>query len=166
MEERPLQCYKCLHRGHVRAQCKSEIDRTGNCYRCGARGHRARDCEAPEYCALCAEKGRPTARRIGGKSYPSSPKHMGMVTEEKSLAHRRDLRTPETNRTVEEIRNQARGEELDSTPLTQRRRDQEIGMQIEVVEVTELSRKKAMQIHCEIKTLHGAKSVTSLTTRL
>jgi hypothetical protein len=33
---RGTQCYRCLETGHVRRNCKSEIDRSDRCYRCGA----------------------------------------------------------------------------------------------------------------------------------
>lgn len=43
---RPLQCFKCLEGGHVRAHCPNNIDRSETCYRYGVLGHRARDCES------------------------------------------------------------------------------------------------------------------------
>ncbi|EFN90171.1 Gag-Pol polyprotein, partial [Harpegnathos saltator] len=46
LQGRPLQCYKCLERGHVQQNCTSNKDRKDNCYRCGEPGHLARDCEA------------------------------------------------------------------------------------------------------------------------
>jgi hypothetical protein len=51
---RPLQCFKCLELGHVRATCVSTVDRSHLCYRCGETGHRARGCpaSAPK-CPLC-----------------------------------------------------------------------------------------------------------------
>ncbi|XP_033363348.1 uncharacterized protein LOC117241589 [Bombus vosnesenskii] len=44
--KRPLQCFRCLELGHVRATCVSGEDRGHLCYRCGGSGHRARDCPA------------------------------------------------------------------------------------------------------------------------
>ena len=38
---RPLQCFKCLELGHVRATCVSAVDRGHLFYRCGESGHRA-----------------------------------------------------------------------------------------------------------------------------
>ncbi|EFN89590.1 Gag-Pol polyprotein, partial [Harpegnathos saltator] len=46
LDARPLQCFKCLERGHVQSNCNSDIDRRQNCYRCGEKGHLAQDCEA------------------------------------------------------------------------------------------------------------------------
>jgi len=52
LPERPLRCYKCWGKEHVRATCTSTEDRTGACYRCGENGHAARDCRAPVRCAI------------------------------------------------------------------------------------------------------------------
>ncbi|XP_024889558.1 uncharacterized protein LOC112465963 [Temnothorax curvispinosus] len=59
LEQRPLQCFRCLEGGYVRAQCRSEIDRSGQCYRCGEPGHRAQNCAAPLRCPLCFKEGAP-----------------------------------------------------------------------------------------------------------
>jgi hypothetical protein len=42
--KRPLQCFKCLELGHVRATCVSTVDRSHLCYRCGEAGHRGSKC--------------------------------------------------------------------------------------------------------------------------
>lgn len=65
--KRPLQCYKCLELGHVRATCVSTVDRGHLCYRCGGSGHRARGCpaSAPK-CPLCESLGAPANHRMGG----------------------------------------------------------------------------------------------------
>jgi hypothetical protein len=44
--KKPLQCFKCLELGHVRATCVSIVGRSHLCYRCGEAGHRARGCPA------------------------------------------------------------------------------------------------------------------------
>jgi len=61
LEKRPLQCFRCLEKGHVRAQCGNAPDRTAQCYRCGTPGHIARDCTAPTKCSVCADIGRPAS---------------------------------------------------------------------------------------------------------
>lgn len=65
--KRPLQCFKCLELGHVRATCVSGVDRGHLCYRCGGSGHRARGCpaSAPK-CPLCESLGAPANHRMGG----------------------------------------------------------------------------------------------------
>jgi hypothetical protein len=64
--KRPLQCFKCLELGHIRATCVSTMDRSHLCYRCGEAGHRARGCpaSAPK-CPLCELLGAPAAHRMG-----------------------------------------------------------------------------------------------------
>ncbi|XP_070171493.1 uncharacterized protein [Polyergus mexicanus] len=65
LDRRPLQCFKCLERGHVQQHCSSPIDRRGCCYRCGESGHLARDCAGRVRCPICAGLGRPADHRVG-----------------------------------------------------------------------------------------------------
>ncbi|XP_033362398.1 uncharacterized protein LOC117240485, partial [Bombus vosnesenskii] len=69
MPKRPLQCFRCLELGHVRATCVSGEDRGHLCYRCGGSGHRARECpaSAPK-CPLCESLGAPANHRMGGEA--------------------------------------------------------------------------------------------------
>lgn len=73
LEARPLQCFKCLRRGHVRAQCPFEEDRTGTCYRWGLNGHTAKRCNNQPCCALCKAAGRQADHRLGGKACKATP---------------------------------------------------------------------------------------------
>lgn len=68
LETRPLQCFKCLGKGHVRAQCPGTEDRSTACYRCGCPGHLARDCARPVTCPVCLDLGRPAAHRAGSRA--------------------------------------------------------------------------------------------------
>lgn len=68
LEDRPLQCYKCLEGGHVRARCPNKIDRSGNCYRCGQEGHQAKNCVAPVHCSVCSDRNLPSNHRTGRKA--------------------------------------------------------------------------------------------------
>lgn len=68
LEARPLQCFKCLEGGHVRARCPNAIDHSGKCYRCGEEGHAARHCEAAVNCPVCTDKGLPANHRAGSKA--------------------------------------------------------------------------------------------------
>jgi len=65
LPNRALRCFKCWGKGHIRAACTSEEDRTDCCYRCGSRGHPARECTAPAKYVICAEAGRPAIHRAG-----------------------------------------------------------------------------------------------------
>ncbi|XP_011858908.1 PREDICTED: uncharacterized protein LOC105556426, partial [Vollenhovia emeryi] len=68
LEARPMRCHRCLERGHTRAMCSSEGDRSGRCYRCGEAGHTSRDCRSAPKCPLCTDKGRPAKHVLGAKS--------------------------------------------------------------------------------------------------
>jgi hypothetical protein len=65
--KRPLQYYKCLELGHVRATCVSTAERGHLCYRCGGSGQRAiaSPASAPS-CPLCQSLGAPVNHRMGG----------------------------------------------------------------------------------------------------
>lgn len=79
LEQRPLQCFKCLEGGHVRSRCPNSTDRSDLCYRCGAPGHLARDCTQTKVrCPLCEDLGRPSNHRVGSKACPPSRKKKGV----------------------------------------------------------------------------------------
>lgn len=77
LEKRPLQCFRCMEKGHVKAQCCGEVDRSKRCYRCGNPGHAARDCTAPEHCPVCADLGRPAGHRAGSRICKAPKKKKG-----------------------------------------------------------------------------------------
>ncbi|EFN82477.1 hypothetical protein EAI_09436, partial [Harpegnathos saltator] len=58
LEDRPLQCCKCLHFGHMAATCQTENGLAGRCFRCGGAGHVAQGCAAAVRCPLCDKEGR------------------------------------------------------------------------------------------------------------
>lgn len=72
LEPRPLQCFKCLEGGHVRAQCKSNTDRSSRCYRCGKDGHKAQECNEAPKCPVCTDLGRPANHRAGNRACTSA----------------------------------------------------------------------------------------------
>lgn len=65
LKGRPVQCFKCWEFGHVRFACKSPVDRSGLCFKCGVSGHPARECGAVPRCAICSDRGRDCAHRVG-----------------------------------------------------------------------------------------------------
>nr|XP_034195327.1 uncharacterized protein LOC117611491 [Osmia lignaria] len=71
---RPLQCFRCLEKGHVRQRCTCEVDRSDRCYVCGESGHKASSCSATPRCPLCTDLGRPAGHRLGAKSCALNPR--------------------------------------------------------------------------------------------
>jgi hypothetical protein len=83
--KRPLQCFRCLEIGHVRATCPSAVDRSNLCHRCGKEGHMARTCTAVRpNCPLCEALGVPAEHRMGGSAC-APPK-----TSKRTKKNRRD----------------------------------------------------------------------------
>jgi len=65
LKSRPIQCYRCWGKGHLRAQCRADIDLSKTCYRCGTEGHPAAECKNEVACALCKLQGRSSEHRVG-----------------------------------------------------------------------------------------------------
>lgn len=55
LKARPVQCYRYWASGHLKSECKLNIDRVGACFRCGERGHPARQCVNIAHCVVCQE---------------------------------------------------------------------------------------------------------------
>ncbi|XP_011884103.1 PREDICTED: actin cytoskeleton-regulatory complex protein pan1-like [Vollenhovia emeryi] len=70
LDARPLVCFRCLERGHVRQQCRNPVDRSGTCYRCGQEGHKAQECTAVPQCSVCVSRGLPAKHKAGGAACP------------------------------------------------------------------------------------------------
>ncbi|XP_026327990.1 uncharacterized protein LOC113236198 [Hyposmocoma kahamanoa] len=73
LEQRPLRCYRCLGLGHTRPMCTSGSSREDLCFRCGNEGHQASNCKGVLRCAVCADAGRPSDHRMGGRSCKPPP---------------------------------------------------------------------------------------------
>jgi len=93
LPERPMQCFKCMQKGHIRAACPNNDDHSDKCYRCGVAGHRARECTAPSNCVLCERAGRPANHRIGG---PACPIPRGGNKRKEAAIGNRPNATPQT----------------------------------------------------------------------
>lgn len=98
LEPRPLQCFRCLERGHVRDQCKSDVDRSRRCYRCGKEGHKAQQCDDAPKCPMCADLGRPANHRAGNKACTSAriKRRTGPPVKTTKVAAQEPSKTTET----------------------------------------------------------------------
>lgn len=67
LEARPLRCFKCLERGHVKERCPNPQDRSDKCYRCGDLDHVAKECTAPPRCPVCTDLGRKADHVLGSQ---------------------------------------------------------------------------------------------------
>jgi hypothetical protein len=74
LQPRGLHCFRCLEKGHTKAQCNTTKDRSGRCYRCGQPGQTAAGCTVTLSCLLCSDLGRPTEHRLGAPSCAPAPK--------------------------------------------------------------------------------------------
>lgn len=102
LEPRPLQCFRCLEKGHTRQRCAAEHNRSKLCYRCGQPDHQAAGCTARPECPVCKDQGRGAAHRCCGLSC-KAPSRRGIRTE--FLAHPAggpSGEKPSTSRAVEE----------------------------------------------------------------
>lgn len=74
LEPRPLQCFRCLERGHTRQRCTTDHDRSKLCYRCGQPEHQAAGCTADPECPVCRDQGRRASHRCGGHACKAPPR--------------------------------------------------------------------------------------------
>nr|XP_012224479.1 PREDICTED: uncharacterized protein LOC105673432 [Linepithema humile] len=74
LQKRPLQCYRCLARGHTRNRCPPEnIDRSSHCYNCGEIDHKAEACTRKVSCLICKSKGLKDGHKVGSPECPPCP---------------------------------------------------------------------------------------------
>lgn len=90
LDSRPLRCYRCLERGHVREQCTNPIDRSRRCYRCGGNDHMARNCKDTPKCPLCADLNRPHNHVLGGEKCAPKQRRSRQTNKDRSQPTSRD----------------------------------------------------------------------------
>lgn len=148
LEKRPLRCFRCFERGHVKEKCTSDIDRSGMCYRCGSVGHISKECIAIPKCPLCSSIGRQANHVLGSKQCSPQIKNgrvggSGLIVNKSTSTpipstskESADMLRIERNRVEEEQTQQ----QFQEQPLPQRERDkrQRAGITIENMEVETL----------------------------
>lgn len=68
LAKRPLQCYCCWEYGHIRFQCRANVDRNGLCFNCGNQGHSVKECRSDRpRCIICEKRGHQANHRIGSR---------------------------------------------------------------------------------------------------
>lgn len=66
LKRQPFQCFRCWHFGHVRGNCRAEVDRTAACSKCGQTGHVAGNCNKTRpKCIICEDIGAEFAHKLG-----------------------------------------------------------------------------------------------------
>lgn len=65
LQKRPIQCYKCWRKGHIRNNCTFKEDYSKMCFRCGSSGHPAKICKAEVKCRVCADRNLNANHRVG-----------------------------------------------------------------------------------------------------
>lgn len=118
LPNRTLQYYRCMKRGHVRAECSSVMDRSSKCYRCGGEGHVTRECSSPAHCPVCAEAGVRANHRVGGKACNPPDKRKRDKGRMAPISKRRALAGQYGNNHGNHVRASAttKGEETTSHP--------------------------------------------------
>ncbi|XP_011858976.1 PREDICTED: uncharacterized protein LOC105556488 [Vollenhovia emeryi] len=116
LEPRPLVCFKCLERGHVRGQCRSTVDRSNMCYRCGQEGHKAQSCGETPKCAVCSSKGLPSNHKAGGAA--CKPPSKGEKRREAKKS-REEGRNKKTDKGTAAGSSAGQGEPMETEPATQ-----------------------------------------------
>lgn len=68
LKQRPMQCFRCFERGHVKQHCTNPVDRSNRCYNYGSTAHQAKDCRYLMKCPICADLGLPARHKVGGEA--------------------------------------------------------------------------------------------------
>ncbi|XP_067204499.1 uncharacterized protein [Linepithema humile] len=81
LQNKPIQCYRCLARGHTRSRCPPENkDRSADCYMCGESDHKVTNCiQRKPRCPICRAKGLKDSHKVGSPECPPCPPAKSMV---------------------------------------------------------------------------------------
>lgn len=116
LSPRPLQCYRCLEKGHTRARCTAPVDRGDRCYRCGLAGHTASKCDAKPECPLCKDLGRSAGHRLGSAACAPPRRRRGLAGASASTTETTALEGTGSGGTGEGESSRARAPPLMSDP--------------------------------------------------
>ncbi|XP_067215528.1 uncharacterized protein [Linepithema humile] len=101
LPKRPVQCYRCLARGHTSNRCPpANVDRSTHCYNCGDPDHKIGTCTKKACCPICKAKGMKDNHRAGSPECPPCSPIKGRSRGTPTLAL--TTRT-ETNMEIEDI---------------------------------------------------------------
>ncbi|KAL0098350.1 hypothetical protein PUN28_020933 [Cardiocondyla obscurior] len=104
---RPLQCFRCLQKGHVRENCNSPIDRSNSCFRCGETNHTAVTCKNLPKCLICEELKKPFRHKMGGPACNAKTNRRQPRTQPASNTNRQDDgNPPQLSKEVMEVETQ------------------------------------------------------------
>nr|XP_012217375.1 PREDICTED: uncharacterized protein LOC105669163 [Linepithema humile] len=74
LQKRPIQCYRCLARGHTSNRCPpNNVDRSSHCYNCGEADHKVGTCMKKACCPICKGRGLKDDHRAGSTECPPCP---------------------------------------------------------------------------------------------
>ncbi|EFN87037.1 hypothetical protein EAI_07178, partial [Harpegnathos saltator] len=74
LEDRPIQCFKCLRYVHMAVTCQTDNGLAGRCFRCGRAGHVAKGFTEVVRCPLCQYEGKKADHRMGGPACKTVPR--------------------------------------------------------------------------------------------
>lgn len=99
LKQRPLQCFRCFERGHVRQNCTNPVDRSTRCYNCGSTAHQARDYRYRMKCPICSDFGLPAYHKVGGEAC-NPPKRANAKRSSAPIPQTSNVTTERTEPTV------------------------------------------------------------------
>lgn len=105
LDKRPLQCYRCLAKGHVGRLCPNGVDRSDRCFMCAETGHKAKACTArvPK-CPLCSDLGYRADHRLGTKKCSPPKEKRRNIRESLSQVSTRSKANSELQASVPDVR--------------------------------------------------------------
>lgn len=93
---RPLICFKCSEREHVRNPCRSSEDRSSYCYRCGDPRPRAKECTGQPSCRVCEKACSLHNHKVGGPACKSRLKKWGKKGSKRKKGEEKEAPLPKT----------------------------------------------------------------------